>query len=527
MLAEAVASTGRDVLDGAGFRAPDGSGIGDKVAQLKITDPKGVDKALRQWQVLATPMRSLVVLDGSGSMQATIGDSTRANVLIDAALEGSAPVPQQRRTRRGCSRYRQGRAGVDWDELAPIKRLDTPGHREKLVATATDALTNRLGGGTASDTALAAYIRCRIPTIQATPTASSLMTDGRNGTNSISPRTAAGPTHQAPGPGPAGAAGHDRYLRGTPIRPRSSRSRTPPARPPTSSAVPPTSGRVLQGDRSTYCGGGPLTAGYLTESKVMPDAGFSDDEFGFAGDGGRQRRRNTAGGAGGGTGDRRRRGVILWRGNADGCDDRTSVRVAADPTVVATVRSLTAIAADTGCFDYDVDEVAGADVPGRLTSGDDKSPGAVGGRLADPGAPGHHPGAQVADRHRVAGVVADGGGGYRSGIAQDVDRRDEAARPADGQSDGTSTGDAPIIAALAEVKAGRAKQDELTQACRFTAIQQNNARPASDSQRGRAPEPGQCRGIPVITTEQQFSQFQRRHPESKLEVGDTALPTAR
>ncbi|WP_333716794.1 substrate-binding domain-containing protein [Gordonia sp. (in: high G+C Gram-positive bacteria)] len=189
VLAEAVASEqGRDVLDGAGFRAPDGSGIGDKVAQLKITDPKGVDKALRQWQVLATPMRSLVVLDGSGSMQATIGDSTRANVLIDAALEGLRLFPNNAELGTWLFGIDKGGPGVDWDELAPIKRLDTPGHREKLVATATDALTNRLGGGTGLyDTALAAYIKVQDSYDPSYSNSVILMTDGRNeDENSIS-----------------------------------------------------------------------------------------------------------------------------------------------------------------------------------------------------------------------------------------------------------------------------------------------------------------------------------------------------
>ncbi|HQV19566.1 MAG: VWA domain-containing protein [Gordonia sp.] len=249
--------------------------------------------------------------------------------------------------------------------------------------------------------------------------------------------------------------------------------------------------------------------------------GFSDDEFGFAGDGRRRRRRilqvvlavvlvivAVA-------------GVILWRGNADGCGDRTSVRVAADPTVVATVRSLTAIAADTGCFDYDVDEVAGADVPGRLTSGDDKSPELW---VADSQTQARRVITQVrkspdyvteslASSPTV--VAGTGLGSLKTWI--DVMKLPDLRI---GSPMETSTGDAPIIAALAEVKAGRAKQDELTQALSILAIQQNNARPANDSEATRL-NLANVEGIPVITTEQQFSQFQRRHPESKLK---SAIP---
>lgn len=188
-LAEAAASDkGRAILDSAGFRNPDGSGIGDKVTELKIADPNGLDKALRQWQVLAVPMRSLVLLDGSGSMQATIGDQTRA-VLLDAALEGLRIYPNNAAIGTWLFGIDKGGPGIDYDELTPIRRLDSPGQREALASAATDALANRLGGGTGLyDTALAAFTKVQDTYDPSYSNSVILMTDGRNeDANSISP----------------------------------------------------------------------------------------------------------------------------------------------------------------------------------------------------------------------------------------------------------------------------------------------------------------------------------------------------
>ena len=214
-------------------------------------------------------------------------------------------------------------------------------------------------------------------------------------------------------------------------------------------------------------------------------------------------------------------GVILWRTGADGCGDRTSVQVAADPTIVGTVRSLTRIAAGNGCYDYEVDEVAGAAVPGRLTSGDDKSPELW---VADSQTQARRVITQVrkspdyiAESLASSPTVVAGTGLKPLTSWVEVMKLPDMRM---GSPMETSTGDAPITGALAEVKAGRVKQDDLTQALSILAIQQNNARPANDSEATRL-NLANVEGIPVVTTEQQFSQFQRRHPGSRLK---SAIP---
>lgn len=82
----------------------------------------------------------------------------------------------------------KGGPGIDYDELTPIRRLDSPGQREALASAATDALANRLGGGTGLyDTALAAFTKVQDTYDPSYSNSVILMTDGRNeDANSIS-----------------------------------------------------------------------------------------------------------------------------------------------------------------------------------------------------------------------------------------------------------------------------------------------------------------------------------------------------
>ena len=64
-------------------------------------------------------------------------------------------------------------------------------------------------------------------------------------------------------------------------------------------------------------------------------------------------------------------GIAIWKsGIVGGCGDRTSVSVAADPAIRDAVADATSKMSSDSCYDYTVTAVAGADVPGLLTSGD-------------------------------------------------------------------------------------------------------------------------------------------------------------
>lgn len=209
-------------------------------------------------------------------------------------------------------------------------------------------------------------------------------------------------------------------------------------------------------------------------------------------------------------------GVVVWRSGAvGGCGDRTSVTLAADPAITDAMRDVAAKAAENSCFDYTVNPVAGADVPGLLTSGD-KSPDLW------------VPDSQVQARRITTQVRKD----------LDLISPSVAATPVvvvgkdlpklenwvqvmklDGLQSGnpidTSTGDAPIIGALAEVDAGSLTDAQLIDAMTVLAVQQNNARPTNDTE-GTRLNIANTSNTPVISTEQQYTRFTRTHPGSQL-----------
>lgn len=162
LVAAAASGKGRKVINDAGYRNPDGSGIGDEVPLLTFDDVRQIDTALASWQVIGVPTRTLQVIDTSGSMRLPAGNSTRAGLLADATDTGMKLQGRNAQAGTWIFGINKGGNGQDWREVAPVKRLDDMSsgtmHRD-LVTTATiNALRNELGGGTGLyDTTLAAY----------------------------------------------------------------------------------------------------------------------------------------------------------------------------------------------------------------------------------------------------------------------------------------------------------------------------------------------------------------------------------
>ncbi|MBE7192002.1 substrate-binding and VWA domain-containing protein [Gordonia polyisoprenivorans] len=194
-LAAGIAGNAAQPLADAAFRLPNGKpaggehpyGTGQPVQVLTLRDPAEVDKALRQWQVLGVPIRTLVVEDTSGSMQQRVGSETRAQLLIDASLQGLKLFPNNAEIGGWAFSQNRGPGGQDWVQLSDIRRLDAPAangktHRDELAAAVTQGLApQNLGGATGLyDTTLAAFKQ-----VQSTydPTYSNsviIMTDGEN-----------------------------------------------------------------------------------------------------------------------------------------------------------------------------------------------------------------------------------------------------------------------------------------------------------------------------------------------------------
>ncbi|PXW31398.1 UNVERIFIED_CONTAM: von Willebrand factor type A domain-containing protein [Williamsia faeni] len=161
-----ASSTGAEALTAAGFRtsmdaaAPPG-GVGD-VTVLTLSDPDREAKALRQWAVLGVPIRTLVVEDVSGSMSSAAGASTRADMLVDASMNGLKLFPNSTALGAWLFSIDLGGKGQDWMPLAQIEPLDAEGadgetHREYLESQIL-TLPDRVGGATGLyDTTLAAF----------------------------------------------------------------------------------------------------------------------------------------------------------------------------------------------------------------------------------------------------------------------------------------------------------------------------------------------------------------------------------
>ncbi|WP_182348116.1 substrate-binding domain-containing protein [Tomitella gaofuii] len=167
-LAAVLASdAGREALTATGFRVdgaplPGGAGVGG-VPVLTIPDPAAAEAALKKWNVLAVPVRSLVLFDVSGSMSYVADqENSRMQLTQKAARIGESLFPDN--TQLGVWAFSLSLDGPqrDYKELVPIKRLDAQTGagttQREAVSAAVDELGGLVGGGTGLyDTISAAY----------------------------------------------------------------------------------------------------------------------------------------------------------------------------------------------------------------------------------------------------------------------------------------------------------------------------------------------------------------------------------
>ncbi|AII05085.1 substrate-binding and VWA domain-containing protein [Rhodococcus opacus] len=156
----------RAVLAENGFRGPDGSppadgrGVG-RVTKLALEDETALQDALGGWALMALPIRTLVAIDVSGSMETPAGNRSRMDLTVDAALAGNAMFPDS--VSAGLWAFSQGLGGgpQDHKEMVPIRRYDTVVDgltQRQLMAQQAGKVDALIGGGTGLyDTTLAAF----------------------------------------------------------------------------------------------------------------------------------------------------------------------------------------------------------------------------------------------------------------------------------------------------------------------------------------------------------------------------------
>ncbi|QTJ68686.1 VWA domain-containing protein [Rhodococcus sp. ZPP] len=156
----------RTMLQDSGFRGPDGSQLPDgrgvgEVPELGPVDETVLQEALGAWALMALPIRTLVAIDVSGSMETPAGNRSRMDLTVDAALAGNAMFPDS--VSAGLWAFSQGLGGgpQDYREMVPIRRYDTVVDgltQRQIMAQQAEKVDGLVGGATGLyDTALAAF----------------------------------------------------------------------------------------------------------------------------------------------------------------------------------------------------------------------------------------------------------------------------------------------------------------------------------------------------------------------------------
>jgi hypothetical protein len=155
----------RDTAGTAPPRSGDATGIRSEAPAPLELDPAAVTALLTRLTSLAAPSRILTVFDVSASMEAPVGDGTRATLARDAAKSTLSLVPGNYALGLWAFAY-QLEGPQDWAELVPTRELDADvdGRPQRdVLDEKLDTLPDRLtrGGTGLYDTTLAAVRAAR------------------------------------------------------------------------------------------------------------------------------------------------------------------------------------------------------------------------------------------------------------------------------------------------------------------------------------------------------------------------------
>ncbi|WP_369130700.1 substrate-binding domain-containing protein [Modestobacter roseus] len=182
---EAVREAGfRDRTGAAPAGAGEGSGVREEAPETLTLDPAATQTLLGRVASLATPSRLLTVVDVSTSMEAEVGDGTRATLARDATLSALGLLPDSHSGGVWSFAY-QLEGERDWQELAPLRtfgaEVDGRTHRQ-VVEEQLRSIPDRLrpGGTGLYDTTLAAVRAARDAYDPGSVNSVVLITDGEN-----------------------------------------------------------------------------------------------------------------------------------------------------------------------------------------------------------------------------------------------------------------------------------------------------------------------------------------------------------
>ena len=187
-----TSDTARTAALDAGFRDAAGSapadadraGIQAAAPTALPLDPAGVQALVARLSSLATPSRILAVFDVSTSMEAPVGNGTRATLARDAAKATLSLVPGDYALGLWVFAYQLDN-GQDWTELVPTQELDADaGGRPQrdVLDSQLDTIPDRLtpGGTGLYDTTLAAVRAARDNYDPTAVNSVLVLTDGTN-----------------------------------------------------------------------------------------------------------------------------------------------------------------------------------------------------------------------------------------------------------------------------------------------------------------------------------------------------------
>lgn len=185
LLADLRSEAGKADLIAAHLRTPGGPAPEGGVASVTRLPVKVEDaiRAMRSWQAVTVPMRTLAIIDISGSMATKHAGRSRIDQTVEASTTALSLFPDSAQV--GLWEFSTSLKGnQDWRELVPIARLTQAtgaATQRTLLQNSLQALPTHLTGDTGLyDTVLAAYLRVEQGYDPGAVNSIILLTDGTN-----------------------------------------------------------------------------------------------------------------------------------------------------------------------------------------------------------------------------------------------------------------------------------------------------------------------------------------------------------